>query len=157
MVKLVVSPMTRKLSSIPLTLDGQANGASPEKVRAWKLGTNVEKDVTLESLFHDTTPLFRNLKSVGVLVDGYVAAYLFFPFDLHPFPFGNSASVEVHLRGIESKPSAVCLKSLSLKVGISLSTMAGIVNPPTLGGTARSRRPRRFETISCPLLRSRVL
>ena len=42
-------------------------------VKHVKLGTKVERDVALESSSHDTTPLFQNLQSVAVLMDGCAA------------------------------------------------------------------------------------
>ena len=42
-------------------------------VKHVRLGTKVEKDAVLESSFYDTTPLFPNLQSVAVLMDGCAA------------------------------------------------------------------------------------
>jgi len=42
-------------------------------VRHVRLGTKIEKDVALGSSFHDTAPLFPNLQSVAVLMDGCAA------------------------------------------------------------------------------------
>jgi len=65
---------------ISLTCVQTTDGAFPEEldnyarlVKHVKLGTKVEKDVALGPLFHDTTPLFPNLQSVAVLMDGCAA------------------------------------------------------------------------------------
>ena len=42
-------------------------------VRHVRLGTEAGKDIVLGTLFHDTTPLFPNLESVAVLMDGCAA------------------------------------------------------------------------------------
>jgi len=71
---------SRTLPHIPLTSVQTTDGAPPEEcdnyarmVKHVRLGTKPEKDVALESLFHDTIPLFPNLQSVAVLMDGCAA------------------------------------------------------------------------------------
>ena len=122
-----------------------------------RLGTKVEKDVALESSFHDTAPLLPNLQSVAVLMDGCAApaVHLLLSPMLASITIdigvstgratgaersGNiatylstlrSSSVPIQklsVRGFacEQLNQAVCglstLKSLSLKLGTSLST-----------------------------------
>ena len=65
---------------IPLTQVQTTDGVFSEEldkyarmVKHVRLGTKVEKNVALETLFHDTTPLFPNLQSVAVLMDGCAA------------------------------------------------------------------------------------
>jgi hypothetical protein len=68
------------LSRIPLTLVQTTDGAPSEEVESYarmvkhvRLRTKVEKGVAPESLFHDTAPLFPNLQSIAVLMDGCAA------------------------------------------------------------------------------------
>ena len=126
-------------------------------VKHVRLGTKLEKDTALESLFHDTTPLFPNLQSVAVLMDGCAAPAVHLL--LSPMlttvtidigvSTGRATGVErsgnvaaylsslrsssvpiqkLNIRGFacDELNRAVCglstLKSLSLKVGTSLST-----------------------------------
>ena len=132
-------------------------------VKHVRLGTKVERDIALESseAFHNTTPLFPNLQSVAVLMDGCAAPAVHLL--LSPMlatviintgvSTGRAAGVErsgniaaylsalrsssipiqtLNIRGFacEKLNQAVCglstLKSLSLKVGTSLSTAAVI-------------------------------
>ena len=141
-----------------------ADGASREELDSYarmvkhvRLGTKVEKGVALESLAHDTTPLFPNLQSVAVLMDGCAApaVHLLLSPMLTTVTFdigvstGRATGVErsgnvavylstlksssiniqkLNIRGFtcEKLNQAVCslstLRSLSLKVGTSLST-----------------------------------
>jgi len=126
-------------------------------VKHVRLGTKVEKDVALESLFHGTTPLFPNLQNVAVLMDGCAAPVV----HLLLSPMLTSVTIDIgvstgratgversgniaaylstlrssfipiqklNVRGFacEQLNQAVSglstLKSLSLKVGTSLST-----------------------------------
>ena len=81
LIDLVVSAIILGiLSHNPLTPVQATDGASPEELENYarmvkhvSLGTKVEKDIMLETLFHDTTPLFPNLQSVAVLMDGCAA------------------------------------------------------------------------------------
>ena len=170
LTKLVVSAIcSGTLSYIPLTSAQATGGAFPEELDSYarmvkhvRLGANVEKDVALKSLFHDTTPLFPNLQSVAVLMDGCAAPAVHHL--LSPMlttvtintgvSTGRATGVErsgniatylsalrsssipiqkLNIRGFacEKLNQAVCslstLKSLSLKVGTSLST-ATVVN-----------------------------
>ena len=80
LIKLIVSLAILWPLVIPLTpiqtmcdtsleeLDGYAR-----MVRHIRLRTKVEKDIALVSSFQDTTPLFPNLQSVAVLMDGCAA------------------------------------------------------------------------------------
>ena len=138
-------------------------------VKHVRLGTKVEKDVALETLFHDATPLFPNLQSVAVLMDGCAAPAVHLL--LSPMlatvtidigvSTGRATGVErsgniavylstlrsssipiqkLNIRGFacEKLNRNVCglstLKSLSLKVGTSLSTttVINIANFPLL-------------------------
>ena len=138
-------------------------------VKHVRLGTKMEKDVVLEPLFHDTTPLFPNLRSVAVLMDGCgaPAVHLLLSPMLTTVTIdigvstGRATGVErsgniatylsilqssfipiqkLNIRGFtcEKLNRAVCglstLKSLSLKVGTSLSTatVIHIANFPSL-------------------------
>ena len=81
LIKLAVSAIRPRTSSyFPLTSVQAMDGVFPEElgnyarmVKHIRLGTKVEKDVALGSLSHDTTPLFPNLQSVAVLMDGCAA------------------------------------------------------------------------------------
>lgn len=138
-------------------------------VKHVRLGTKVEKDVALETLLYDTTPLFPNLQSVAVLMDGCAAPAVHLL--LSPMlttvtidigvSTGRATGVErsgniaaylsalqsssipiqkLNIRGFacEKLNRAVCglptLRSLSLKVGTSLSTttVIDIANFPCL-------------------------
>lgn len=134
-----------------------------------RLGTKVGKDFALGTLFHDTTPLFPNLQSVAVLMDGCAAPAVHLL--LSPMLFsitidigvstGRATGVErsgniatylsalgpssipiqkLSIRGFaceklnQAVSSLHTLRSLSLKVGISLSTVTvvNIANLPLL-------------------------
>ena len=164
LVKLVsaIHPMTSP--HVSLTSVQATDGVSPEEldnyarmVKHVRLGTKVEQDVALESLFHDTTPLFPDLRSVAVLMDGCAAPAV----HLLLSPMLTSVTIDIgvstgratgverssniaaylstlrsssvpiqklSIRGFacEQLNQAVCdlsaLKSLSLKLGTSLST-----------------------------------
>jgi len=165
LTNLIVSAIVlRILPYNPLTPVQTIDSASPEEldnyarmVRHVSLGTNVEKHTALEALFHDTTPLFQNLQSVAVLMDGCAAPAVHLL--LSPMlatitadigvSTGRATGVErsgniaaylstlgsssipiqkLKIRGFacEKLNQAVCglstLKSLTLKVGTSLST-----------------------------------
>ncbi|KAF9654364.1 hypothetical protein BDM02DRAFT_3182167 [Thelephora ganbajun] len=155
-----------------VTTDGAFSeefGNYARMVKHVRVGTKVGKDVALETLFHDTTPLLPNLQSVAVLMDGCAAPAVHLL--LSPMlatvtvdigvSTGRATGVErasniatylsalrsssipiqkLNIRGFacEKLNQAVCglstLKSLSLKVGTSLSTttVINIVNFPFL-------------------------
>ena len=80
LINLIVSLAIPEPLDIPLTPVQTMCDASPEEldgyarmVRHVSLRTRVEKDIGLGTLFHDTTPLFPNLQSVAVLMDGCAA------------------------------------------------------------------------------------
>ena len=164
------------LSYIPLTSVQTTDGMFPEGINNYarmvkhiRLGTKVEKDDTLETLFCDTTPLFPNLQSVAVLMDGCAAPAVHLL--LSPMlttvtidigvSTGRAVGVErsgniaaylsalrsssipiqkLSIRGFacerlnQAVRSLSALKSLSLKLGTSLSTttVIGIANFPFL-------------------------
>jgi len=177
LINLVVGAIVSRIfPSNPLTPVQTTDGTSPGELENYarmvkhvNLGTKVEKDVTLETLFHDTTPLFPNLQSVAVLMDGCAAPAVHLL--LSPMlttvtadigvSTGRATGVErsgniaaylsalrsssipiqkLNIRGFacEKLNRAVCglstLKSLSLKVGTSLSTttVINIANFPFL-------------------------
>ena len=169
LMELVVSAIaSRNLPNDPLTPFQTTDSFFPEKLDSYArmvkhvtLRAKVERDAALKSLFHDTTPLFPNLQSVAVLMDGCAAPAVHFL--LSPMlttvnidigvstgratgaeRSGNIAAYlsalrntspvqKLNIRGFacEKLNQAVCgmstLKSLSLKVGTSLST-ATVVN-----------------------------
>ena len=170
LMELVVSAISsRKLPNNPMTPLQTTDRSFLEKLDSYArmvkhvtLGAKVERDAALESLFHDKTPLFPNLQSVAVLMDGCAAPAVHFL--LSPMlttvnidigvstgratgaeRSGNIAAYlfalrntpipvqKLNIRGFacEKLNLAVCgmstLKSLSLKVGTSLST-ATVVN-----------------------------
>ena len=170
LMELVVSAIaSRKLLNNWLTQLQTTDSSFLEKLDSYArmvkhvtLGTKVEKDTALENLFYDTTPLFPNLQSVAVLMDGCAAPAVHFL--LSPMltavnidvgvSTGRATGVErsgniaaylsalknssipirkLNIRGFacEKLNRAVCgmstLRSLSLKVGTSLST-ATVVN-----------------------------
>jgi hypothetical protein len=161
---------------ISLTPTQTTHGASPEEldgyarmVRHVTLGTKAGKDIALGTLFHDTTPLFPNLQSAAVLMDGCAApvVHLLFSSMLTSIKIdigvstGRATGVErsgnvaaylsalgpssipiqnISIRGFaceklnQAISSLSMLKSLSLKVGSSLSTatVISIANFPLL-------------------------
>jgi hypothetical protein len=176
LTKLIVGPVILESPYIPLTPVQATNGASPQEVDGYarmvkrvRLGAKIEKDVALGTLFHDDTPLFPNLQSVAVLMNGCAAPAVHLL--LSPMistvtidigvSTGRATGVErsgniaaylsslrspsipikkLSIRGFacEKLNQAICglsaLRSLSLKVGTSLSTSAviGIASFPSL-------------------------